>query len=722
MGQGEAFGWGTRANVYEAHTFRSRWDRDAGQGYHYDFSGSYALNYVLGNWGDTQSVDFSNDSTAAVLGGGPFSGAGSEHYQCWGEGCYNSFAGVNITNPTFFFHQRGFNPRTYDRYLRNANHRVWMHDFQGPTIAIRGGDVGAFQCLDGVWGHNGSAWWCSGRPRFLWASHDNGEHTGIGRGNMGLYLDGDHLAATWGNLPNGDHWWDSGVGYPGTGSHAYQAYRTDAGHHSWHHGQAHPTAWTGNQWVNIDQTPPNPPAGMTSNRAAGVWHSVPSMTVTPLSGGDQGSGVNPSNFRIIDNQYSAHSCANCASTTITTEGWHGVWATARDYVGRESGGGPGINVYIDRTAPGKPGVPNVSHTTWTNGPRVDVSTATAPNPLPAGVNANAPIAYQHQYRLCGFNGACGPWSGWTAGSAGFTTAEGRFQYMTRAYDHASNVGPQSDVRNALIDRTGPTAPAGAETVHPYTTGARLITAGAAHDNVGGSDQSGIGHYQYQTRHAIDPSGSGTQGWSAWSGWTNGPSVNVDTEGHTQVRFRAVDNAGNAGAVGNAQTVRIDRTAPTLTEGATGNPAAEWDKGDPATVTSGDAVDNPGGSGVANYQYQFVGSGDFTNPEITIHNGQQAQLLPGRWFIRFRAIDAVGNVGPWGPITIFSWIEGPIPPSPPGGGAEDDEDGVPSAPSALRRSWGADIAEALCHLPSAETQGGINCAGGGTSWYKGRDDR
>lgn len=723
-GPGDGFGWGTRANVYEAHTFRSRWDRDAGGSYSYPFSGSYALNYVLSNFGDTEGVDFSNDSTALVLGGGPMSGSG-DHYQCWGEGCHNSFAGLNIRNPHFFFHQRGFEARTYDRYLRNANHRVWMNDFQGPTVGARGGQVGAFNCLGGIWGHNGSAWWCGGRPQFLWSGHDNGESTGIGRGPTGLYLDGSVLAGNWGNLPNGDHYWESPSGFPGTGSHAYEVYRTDAGYQNWHQGQAHPTAWTGPQWVNIDQTNPTPPTGNNSTRVPGVWHSTPSITVSPYGATDQGSGVK--HYNIYDDF--EKTTLSATSRTITREGWHPMWSSSADWVDRTSGAAAGNDFYIDRTAPGKPGLPNVSHPSWTNAAQVDVSTATAPNPLPAGVNANAPVAYQHEFRGCGFNGACGPWSGWVAGSSGFTTEEGRLQYRTRAYDHAGNIGPQSDIRDALIDRTGPAAPVGSATTLPFTSGSRTITAGEAMDNIGGDDQSGINRYQYRTRHAVDPAASGTEGWSGWIAWANGASVDVDTEGHTEVQFRAVDNAGNVGAVGNTQTARIDRTGPVITDTATGNPAADWDRGVPTTVTSGEAYDNAGGSGVASYQYQFVGNGNFSNPELTIHSSADgaAELLPGRWFIRFRAIDNVGNIGPWGPINVFSWLEGVVVPTPsdePDGatpGSSGGDSPSPSAPSALRRSWGADIADALCYLPSAETKGGLNCADGGLGWYKGRSN-
>ena len=79
-----------------------------------------------------------------------------------------------------------------------------------------------------------------------------------------------------------------------------------------------------------------------------------------------------------------------------------------------------------------------------------------------------------------------------------------------------------------------------------------ITGGGSTDAL-----SGIDHYQHRTS---------SDAGNTWSSAANGSSVTISSEADSQVEFRAVDGAGNAGgwtAVGASAMARIDRTAPTV---------------------------------------------------------------------------------------------------------------------------------------------------------------
>src|SRR6185503_4186969 len=108
--------------------------------------------------------------------------------------------------------------------------------------------------------------------------------------------------------------------------------------------------------------------------------------------------------------------------------------------------------------------------------------------------------------------------------------------------------------------------------------------------------SGVAGYSYRTS---------TNGGATWTAASAGASLTVSAEGETLVQFRAADALGNVSswapspAVA-ANTVRIDRTAPTA-PGASGG-SYGWQSVASITVTGGGATD-VGGSGVASYSYR-----------------------------------------------------------------------------------------------------------------------
>ncbi|WP_217924648.1 hypothetical protein [Miltoncostaea oceani] len=342
----------------------------------------------------------------------------------------------------------------------------------------------------------------------------------------------------------------------------------------------------------------------------------------------------------------------------------------------------GASICLDQDNPGAPsafGDSAASNGAWTN-VAVPVSVSASATDVGSGVR-------DYEWSV-------------SSSSTGFSgnqviNNEGSTLVNARARDGVYRIGPWGPGYWVNIDRTGPTAPgAGSQTTTSFTQNNVTVTSGAATDPVpagvnavSGIDPSG---YQYQTRHSVDPD---TIGYGAWSGWTSGNSVAVSQEGHTEVRFRARDIAGNTGVEGPVRTVRIDRTAPGAPQAPTSDAITEWEDGGDASIITGPAQDNIGGSGIGSYQYQVSNDGSFTG--LPVQTGDSVEVPPGNWFVRFRAVDNVGLTGPWGQPSQFTWARQP----------------------GVRRAWGIDIDSARCYFPTSQAPGGIGCEDGGLNWFK-----
>src|SRR5205814_8347543 len=97
----------------------------------------------------------------------------------------------------------------------------------------------------------------------------------------------------------------------------------------------------------------------------------------------------------------------------------------------------------------------------------------------------------------------------------------------------------------------------------------------------------------------------THGGASWSAAVSGASVTVAAEGETLVEFRTLDGAGNASAWTPSPstaggTVRLDRTAPTLTSVSGGSLA--WKNQPSETVSPARGADT-GGSGFAGFEHR-----------------------------------------------------------------------------------------------------------------------
>lgn len=356
--------------------------------------------------------------------------------------------------------------------------------------------------------------------------------------------------------------------------------------------------------------------------------------------------------------------------------------------GHPTGSSAPSQVCIDQTNPSAPhlfGDSAGANGNWTNSPGAVTVNATA-NDVGSGIR-------DFQWAV----------NGTASGAFAPTTAintEGQTTVNAFARDGVYRTSPWGPGYTVRIDRTAPNAPAIPTTSvgNPalFSKDPVTITSPAATDAVPGGVNavSGINPagYQYRTRNAVLES---DLGGVAWSGWQSGQNAVISQGGHTEVQFRATDNAGNAGPAGPSRIAHVDLIAPERPDAVETDAVAEWEDGGNATIQTGTATDNPGGSGISHYEYQVSSDGVF-NSSTPVQVGDSLSLTPGSWFVRFRAVDNVGHRSEWGQVANYSWAKRP----------------------GIRRSWGEDISQAICQFPTPDGPGGgVACGPGGLDWRK-----
>ena len=297
---------------------------------------------------------------------------------------------------------------------------------------------------------------------------------------------------------------------------------------------------------------------------------------------------------------------------MTAEGETLVQFAAVDRAGNASPWSSSAVVRLDRTAPGVPVVSGAPDG-WTNATAVQLSIAGSE-------------AVEHQRSTDG--GASWDVSG--SGTQVDVTDEGETLVRARACDQAGNCSAWSAPAVVRIDRTAPGVPDVSGAPIGWTNAAAVSLAIAGADDV-------------EHQESID--GGGT-----WSASQQGTAVEVTAEGETLVRGRACDVAGNCSAWSQPAAVRIDRTAPTAPVGVTGG-----DGGDPSClyqetqqVTFAALAATDAGSGVDHYVWKLNRFNEsplaLNGTGSVVHLTYADVMLSVR--IRFAAVDAAGNVGPW----------------------------------------------------------------------------
>ncbi|WP_022891046.1 family 78 glycoside hydrolase catalytic domain [Agromyces subbeticus] len=203
---------------------------------------------------------------------------------------------------------------------------------------------------------------------------------------------------------------------------------------------------------------------------------------------------------------------------------------------------------------------------------------------------------------------------WTGYTAPFTIEEeGETAIEYRATDAAGNV---SEAKQATV-RIDATAPAAAHTVSADAVGGWLAS-GTTLDITASDAGSGVAAIEYRL------------GAGAWTAYTSAIGLPL---GSTVIEYRARDISGNGGAVTSAEFA-VDGVGPIVTAERSSEPAASgWHLVSPTVELA--ASDAESGIGAVEYA---TGTGAWTPYTEAIG------MPEGISELRFRASDAVGNVG------------------------------------------------------------------------------
>lgn len=183
-----------------------------------------------------------------------------------------------------------------------------------------------------------------------------------------------------------------------------------------------------------------------------------------------------------------------------------------------------------------------------------------------------------------------------------------------------------------VDLTPPTAPTVLGGSLAWAAPPLTISASGSTDPGGA-----LAGYRHRVSH---------DGGTTWSTPVAGTSAAVSTDGQTVVQFEAVDKAGNTStwapaSPGPGDTAMIDATVPTVP--SLSGAAPGWQDVPSESVTPSGSTDSE--SGIAGYEFRTSTDGGVTWSPLTVQ-GWADVAAEGTTRVRFRAVDAVGNVSPW----------------------------------------------------------------------------
>jgi large repetitive protein len=397
-------------------------------------------------------------------------------------------------------------------------------------------------------------------------------------------------------------------------------------------------------WVQatarIDRTAPTAPSVSGGSLS---WQNVASLTISAAGSTDSGGSL-LTGYRYrasVDGGVTWTAATAGASDLISPEGATLVQFQSLDGAGNSSAwtpavSGAGNTARIDRALPVAPTSVTGGSLSWQSVASVTIT--------PAGGSDSGSGFAGYDYRTSTDGGTT--WSLKVAGNSLAVSAEGTTLVQFRSRDVAGNVSAWTPAspgagNTAAIDRTVPTA--------PTVTGGSLSWQAVASVTIsaaGSTDAtSGLLRFEYR---------SSTNGGSTWSAITTGPSASISQEATTIVQFRAVDNAGNVSAwapasAGAGNTVKLDRTAPTLPTVSGGQGAGTCKKH--LTLSASNSTDAL--SGFAHYDYRYSTDGGTTWSAAVTGQNSFTPPAKGTYVVQFRAVDAVGNTSTWAPAVAGS---------------------------------------------------------------------
>jgi subtilisin-like proprotein convertase family protein len=217
-------------------------------------------------------------------------------------------------------------------------------------------------------------------------------------------------------------------------------------------------------------------------------------------------------------------------------------------------------------------------------------------------------------------------------------------------------GSLSQAKTLLIDTTPPSAPGMPAASSSPNQGTYTVTWSAASDGAG----SGLASYSLQRS---------SNGGASWTTVSSGSlsttfSETALAQGVYVYQVQAIDLAGNAGPQSPVSaSVVVDRTAP----GVPGTPVASVNPNAGTYSVSWPAAVDTGGSGVASYTLQRSSNGGGT--WATISSGSSAtsfgevNVAQGDYVYQVRAVDGVGNIGAFSPVSLSVVVDRTAPTVP-----------------------------------------------------------
>jgi hypothetical protein len=361
----------------------------------------------------------------------------------------------------------------------------------------------------------------------------------------------------------------------------------------------------------VDTIAPSAPPALGGNT---VWTASTAVVVTHGMAADPApaSGIASYRSRVSADGGVTWSTGPADDVSVTAEGETLVQFAAVDRAGNVSAWSYSAVVRLDRTAPDVPVVSGAPDG-WTNAAAVELSVAGSET-------------LERQRSTDG--GAT--WAEVGSGGQVEVTDEGETLVRARACDEAGNCSAWSQPVVVRIDRTAPAVPDVTGAPSGWTNAAAVSLAIAGTDAV-----------EHQT--SID-------GGTTWSAAEQGAVVEVTSEGETLARAHTCDEAGNCSAWSRPVAVRIDRTAPSapaaVTGGDGGDPSCLYQETQQVTFAALAATDP--GSGIDHYVWKLNRFNE--SPLALGGTGSVVHLTYGQVMlsvrIRFAAVDAAGNIGPW----------------------------------------------------------------------------
>ncbi len=288
------------------------------------------------------------------------------------------------------------------------------------------------------------------------------------------------------------------------------------------------SGWSGSYVVLIDRAAPGQ-AVVTG--ADGSWHKTLTLTAAAA---DATSGIGHYQWYTSTNggeTWTALPIAwGKATMTFSTTGSVLARTVAVDNAGNEGGSSSAVVINIDRTSPTAPTLTVANAGGWSNDNLIHAA---------GSIDSDSGVDHYSCYDGATLLGSTAD------ADSPLALTDGQYELVCKAVDQAGNIGPASDEEDVMIDTVGPVIDHADGDMGDATTSQSVTLFQPDATDAG----SGLDHVEYQV------SEDGGVSWEDWD-TCQGCGLNFMWDGTFAVRYRAVDVAGNVGAVSNVVRVNI----------------------------------------------------------------------------------------------------------------------------------------------------------------------